>query len=438
MEDLPLPATNTVLSVTSAFPRVDNKIQIESSLKEATITSYASYNSQLDGSLSQRFGEFVIHGSPNLINLSNLCLSVKGTICKGDGTAYTIAENVMLTNNTMHSLIKSVTVHLNGTLVESTNNYAYNSMIKQLISLSNDDISRSGECVGLFSLDKFKGETYSDLANLNEKLKNKMNSIKESGFDYYGPLHLDISSTHCYLAPSVEIQIKIDLNDSAFVIGASTDVDRPKYLIKSMTLHVQHLAVRTNASLALEKSMFTGNLCYPFRKFMSKTVLIGANQTMLSCENIYQGVIPACLYFVFLDLNAFSNKSYTTNKLHFHHRDLRNVKITVNNKVAYNIKSKFNHETTELYSTILQSLGGDGQSHLLKYDDWLNGCSVFAFNLNGEMLKGGIHPTMSGANLRLELELDKNDKNLVLYLLGEFQSSFEINHSRQVTLSSVV
>lgn len=438
MEDLPIQSDALMLSVSGGIPRTSDRTMIECGLKEKNVLDYAAFNSQTDGSIQDRFCEFIVPRSPSLIDLNDICLGIKGKITKSDGSVLTDVDNVILSNNFLHSCLKSLSLYLNGVLVESQTNYAHNAMIKQLTKFKELDLERKGRCIGLFDPQNFNTTTFTDgfFGGLSEDMKHNMTSIKENGFDMYGPLLLDIGNTSSYLAPSVEIRIRLDLHDPSFAL-CSTKEESLKIHINSMKLFVSHYTMRTNASLALETSILKAPLTYPYRKWISKPILLNSNSTLLSIESPFNGNIPSKIHIAFMDLASYSGKHYKLNKMFYGSHRLSNIKISVNNGMVYNVRSEFPNSISHLYHTVLTSLG-NGDINLMKLGTFLNGSTILAFNMDPEILEDGIHPIKSGANLRLDLEFEQNDKNLVVLLIGEFNSSFSINGSRQVVHSSVV
>ena len=132
MEDLPIHSDALMLSVSAGIPRTSDRTMIECGLKEKNVLDYAAFNSQTDGSITDRYCEFIVPKSPALIDLNDICLEIKGKITKSDGALLGEEDNIVLTNNFLHSCLKSISLYLNGILVESQTNYAHNAMIKQL------------------------------------------------------------------------------------------------------------------------------------------------------------------------------------------------------------------------------------------------------------------------------------------------------------------
>ena len=369
---------------------------------------------------------------PGLLDLSDLTLEVQGELVKEDGTKFAPADNVILSNNSLHSFIKTVTVVANGTQIEFNNYYSLNSYIKQIIGFRSHDISQKGTLIGMHELG-FNPVEFTDasFANIPEDVKKRMEKVKQDGFVFKGPLMIDLASVTSYLVNGIQLQLKIELQEPTYYIGSPNLT--PKIRLSSIKLFSRVAKLRQNMGLATEKSIMRGPLVYNFKKFVGKTYVIPARQTQLSIESPFLGSIPHRLFAVMIDHSSFVGSSFKTNPQFFRHNDLKRVSITVNDTYRYNLTSQFTSDTTGLYYECLKAIGGD-DDHLLSRDAFENGSTLLVFNLSPELLKEALHINKSGV-LRMNIELGTpTDQNISLYLLGEFQSFMRVFSDRSISI----
>ena len=437
--ELPIKSAAAILAVSDRFPRTSRRRAVECAIKEKNVTDYAPYNSQFEGGIKEKYAEFHIAPSNDLIDLSNLVLDIKAQVVDSNGQALGDAIKFNLTNNTLHSIIRSVTVFFNGVQVEHQNLYSYNALLKTLTGFKPEDLETYGELIGLNSPKQWNPVSFTDgnYGNMPIRLSNKLKEVKSHGLHLRGPLALDIGSTDQYLVNGVAIRIRLELAEDAHIIGlAAGNDDDARLRISSIKLLATHLATRTNSSLALEQSLTAGNLVYPFKKYLPKTLVLGAGQSTLSVDNLYLGIVPKSISFFIMGMTTLTENKFDTNKQFFPHNNLRNVHISVDNRVRYNINTSFPHDANELYYHVLKSIGPDSY-HLLDKQSWINGSTIVHLDLTNELLEDGMQLNETG-NVRFSIELDKPaEKNLILYLIAETDATFSINAQRQVTVTSL-
>ena len=432
MELFPAPLNSCLLGVSGAIPRTSARNVIESSIDSASVIEHTPVNSQLDGSLTDNFVDYNIHPVQGLTDLSDLTLELKGYLTKEDGTQLVDADNVLILNNGLHSLIKSVTVIANNTQIEFSGNYSINSYINQITGFSPHDLLQRGELIGLRD-PSFAPKQITDqhFADMPESLKRYMKRIKDEGIHFKGPLMIDIATVSSYLLSGVHIKIKIELHEPSYYL-CSPNL-RPKLKISSMKLFTRVLKLRQNMALGLENTIKRSPVVYSFRKQMGKSFVIPSRQTHINIENPFISGIPEKIFIVMIDHQAYVGSSYKSNSFYFDHNQLKRISITLNDSYKYNCTAQFPSDTTDIYYETLRALGSD-HDHLLNRNVFEKGTTILAFNLNPELLKDALHLNKTGV-LRVNIELTQpSQENISLYMLGEFQSYLKITHERQISL----
>lgn len=430
MEDVPVPNAQVLFGISNLIPRPDTRHIVESGIRDSIINDYVSINSSLDGSLQERYCEFIVSESNALIDLRNIDFELKGRILQRDNNPIATDQEICLANNTLHSIIKSVNIHLNNTQVENQQGYAINSMIKVLTSFDPALIKSTGSLFGLRS-PEFNPESLSatSLTNIPDDLRSEYAEIKEGGFSFRSPLLIDISSVKSYLINGVSLRIRLELNSDNFVLGLN---ENHKLQIDSAKIYVKKYFLRDNIALAMETALKTKPMMYTFKKYINKSYIIPSNQTNIHIENPFLSVIPKKVYLGILDMKAF-NGDYTKNPLYFKHANMSHIQISVNNNIRYNLHSNFPHDFSSPYYEALRTL--PPSSHLLTKKAFMNGNSIFCFDFAPEYGETGYICNQSGT-MRLNLEFKSPyNGNLVIYLLGETDGIFQVDSERKVQLA---
>ena len=164
----------------------------------------------------------------------------------GDGKKYT------LVNNALHSIIKQFTIKINETLVtEQSDTQAYNAYIKTLLNLT-EQAKKSYLTKALYYKDTAGHMNEVDnTAESNEGL-NRRATFTNNGAEVglVGVPLCDVFNIDKLLLDGLEIKVKVDLNNDAFVLMAGETPNNCKLKIMSSTLRIR--TVRVSDSVKLE------------------------------------------------------------------------------------------------------------------------------------------------------------------------------------------
>ena len=423
IERYPIPPAFAILGFSEHVPRVNRKIAIESTIANRCVSEYTPFNSNYAS--VDRYCDIIIPPTQHLTDLSDLCVSVKGSIQKENNEAIEAEDKFLIMNNSLHSLFKSVTIYLNQTQVCNDPNYTHTSMIKNLTQFSKSDIDSAGYLIGFRDPGTF---------NPQEITENTLARLPEDGealrdFYYRGKLEADIGTIDAYLISQVEIRIRLQIADSAHILGY--DLSK-KYSIKidDLKIFVNHYELRRNASLALDNSMFNSQMCYPFKKHETKTFIINNNQTSVQIDAPFQNRIPQKLYIFMQHLD--SERKPNLNTHYYSLFGLNRLQLSIDGVDMYNINCS---EDKELYYAILKSL--NKRDSVLTKKTWMNGSSIVALDLATETYDENpqnLQLNKSG-NMRLKLEYKQNNNhNIAIYLMGEFTNTLNVDNNRQITI----
>ena len=399
---------------------------MEGALAAKHVVVYTPYNSNY--SSVDRYCDIIIPETQYLTDISDLCLSIKGSLKKNDNTELGADDNFVLANCTLHSLFKSVNVYLNQVQVSSDNSYAHTSMVKHLTRVSNDEIESGGCLIGLRNPKNFNPMKF-DNAAFTPQSNPDVENVRENGFFYRGKLEIDVGSLDSYLLTNVEIRIRLQIADNVQIVGCEVGKNF-QISIEDLKLYATHYELRKNANLAMEKALQSTPMIYPFKKHTTKSIILGRNQTSIQIDSPFHGQIPNKLYIFMTHLDADRKCEY--NSFYYSRFGLSRLRLSVDNIDVYNINCS---EENELYYNTYKSI--NKSDTLLTKNTWKAGSNIIVLDLNTEIFDEdplNLQLCKRG-NMRINLEFSQNtDHNIIVYLLGEFSATLQIDSNRQITL----
>lgn len=425
------------VAVSESFPRVSRPRSVEGSIIARNKLDVLPIN--LDGNkdgINDTYLEFRIPGtSGQFLDLSTLSLELRVSISKSDGSKLTDTDHVKFTNGLNNTMFKSITCYLNEQLVESSALFNYHSFIKMITSLPQDKINSLGHAGFFYQegeggkgiVDKYTSESFTG-ATTSEK--GVMTACKEKGLTMMGPLYCDLASLDSYLLDNINIRIRLELANKAWIINTDQDGDAFRFKLESARMWVDRVIPQTAAMQSLNESLMTRSLNYTFTRSLYKTYVLPANQTTLIAELPFSQIIPQNLMMAFVSMSNMQGR-YDTNPLYFHHANLSHVHITINGSTVYNIRSDFPHHTAGLYYATLEALGLETRNSLT-YETFKQGRTICSFRFVSEDIADGVPLDRSG-NLRINLSFSEaQNSNLVIIFFAETLGVINIDSHRHV------
>ena len=359
-------------------------------------------------------------------------LSVK-PVNSNDNTTLPDDVNVAMVNGLVNTIFKSVTVFVNEKMIESNPVFNYTSYIKLLKSMDPNTVDTIGKC-GYFYNDASVTRSYdtSIFTPASGSIEHKlMANVKDHGIDMCFPLLLDISSLDMYLLDGVDVRIRLEMANNAWIIKTDTGGSNIKPYIRKAKLWIDRVTPHYNALSALNESLNMKPLEYIFHKTLHKTYVIGTGESSIMIDQPFGSCIPEKLTMLILDMDSFSG-AYNRNGLYFNHANISNMHITINGNSVYNINTSFPHHYAQSYYETQKSLGLDN-NNMITYDTYNKGRSVFCFNFVNENVQDTLPVEMS-ASLRLNLKFSQNvNSPHVIILLADTTGLLTIDNQRLIT-----
>lgn len=387
--------------------------------------------------------EFHIQGSADdYIDLdeTKLCLRVK--VVKTDGTDIDEADRVYPVNNWMHSLFSDVTCLLNETQVEGgTHMYSYKSYLSNLLLYG-----QQAKLCQLQPSGFYKDEAGKMNDNANKGFVARKTWIAESrSHDLVGSLHLDICQQGKLILNQVDIRLKLTHSNPSFnLVSLKPDEDTAavaaKVQFEEAYLLVRRVKVSPDTIRQHETGLQLQNAVYPIQKTEMLTYTVASGSLSHIKENLFHGQLPKLLVLGLVYNEDFNGKS-DTNPFNFQHMGVKHVGV-------YKDGMPIPHEAftpnfaanlcAEEYMALMSALDlstTDADIGLTK-NEYMQGYTLFAFNLSPDKVIAGHGQPLQDGNLRVELKFNAAlTKAINVVAMAIFDDQIEISRLRKVTLN---
>lgn len=388
--------------------------------------------------------EFYIPGSNDYIFFPHTRLYIKAQVVKhGDGghlVALEEEEQVSVANLFPHTLFKQVDVEVGGVNTSSQDQlYPYKTYLETLLSYGgtkncvDSDTGHLAAC-SHFYLDK---PTEFDAVD-GEAAVRRAELVDDSRtFDFSIPIHADIMQSVRALPPNIPVKIILTRNSDAFSIIGVNNIDY-KIKLHSLKLYVRKIECDPAVYKDLQVKIQKHPAMLPFTRCVMKKYLIAQNATNLTLSGIFRDNIPRQLVMVMLRQTRVDGRK-TENPFLFQPYGINyiNLKVDGQNYPPNPYQPDFNRglisrELRALYDNtgIHNSDGGFGLSREM----FMNGYTIFAWDLTPDSCNGWHHHTPIGRGLDLDLTFETplpTTVNVLLY--ASFESALIINKDNVVS-----
>lgn len=372
--------------------------------------------------------EFVINTS-SYLDLNDSILVAKLCVKNKDGTALVKDANCCLVNNALSSIIKDVSVCVNGVQIENTNTlYPYKSLFNILLNYDADSSNSQFDACGFYKTD-----------NINDiHANNKEMVAKSKSISLAGPLFLDLFMQSKYIIPNTELRIKLTLSSNEFVVKSPDAKLKLRYELDDLVLYVRSVNVHPSVEKAHMDGLKLNNAIYPLQKTELKYFNIANGSTSFSIENIFSGRIPKFVCFAMVKSSA-QNGSFKENPFNFKHNNVNFIGL-YRNGIAVNKEMTPDFENNLIareYMSLLQACNiyAKNISNSISFEEFQkDGYVIFAYNLTPDLESSSVcKQTNMLGNLRLDLRFAKAlTESINLIFMGVFDGELQITKTGDV------
>ncbi|XP_077093892.1 uncharacterized protein F54H12.2-like [Siphateles boraxobius] len=384
--------------------------------------------------------EFFIAGNgDDYMDLNNTMLYLRAKIPRPNGEEIADPAKVGLINYPAATMFSQVDVTLGDRLIsQSSSTYAYHCILESLINYGKDTLE-STFAAGLFHKDTAGYMDVNDPAGRNAGLTKRSGYTAESNeVELLAPIHSDIFFQGKLMINGIDIKIRFIRAKDEFCLMRSDDVAY-KLHITAASLFVKKVSVSPSVRLAHAQALLSTTAKYPVDRVCLKSFSIPAGSRVSNQENLFLGRLPKSIVIAMVDNNAFTS-SYTKNPFAFKHYDLEFLAVYVDGQQYPSKPLQPNFENGLAVRKFYQLAMTTGR-HLkdqplcIGRNDFLNGYTLYAFNLTPDEECGQHVSLVKSGNIRVEARFRQplpNTINLIIYSV--FDSILEVSNRRQVLI----
>ena len=384
--------------------------------------------------------EFFIAGNgEDYIDLNNILLFTRIKITKPDGTAIPEGATVGLVNYPGCTIYSQVDVSLGDRLIsQGSNTYPYRCIIECLMNYDRQTLE-SLFSAGLFYKDTAGHMDVGDPTGANTGLT-KRASFTNGGnvVELLTPLHSDIFFQEKLMLNNVDIRIRLTRAKDEFCLMRSDDVAY-KISMVSASLFVKKATVAPAVRLGHAQALLSATAKYPIDRVCVKKFSIPTGSRVVNQENLFLGTLPKSIVIAMVDNDAFTG-AYNKNPFAFKHYDLEFLALYMDGQQfpAKPLQPQYleGNAVREFYQLALASGRHlKNRAMLIDREDFLNGYTLYAFNLTPDEECSQHLSLIRNGNIRLETRFRKalpNTINLIVYAI--FDSIIEVSNRRQILI----
>ena len=431
-----IPTNRYINSVSSDFPNSNRVFKVESGITSRYVRDYLPINANLsNGAVDDNYIEFILNSNETeFVDCTSFALEMKMKIVNSIGEKPVIDSKYSVIDGLGRRIISRFTLFLNGVPIESNSYFGLYNTLKTYTSMSKAKLDGVGRNMYYKDLsipieNKFNNE------NFPSKSEFEMGIIEDckSTLHFMSPLHLDIGSGGFYLMNGVDVRLRFDLSPASLIINSIDNVDY-KYVLQNVKLWVQKVVPHNDALISLNKSLISTNSSveYLIDRPIIKNFVFPTGQSILSVDDIFNGIIPHMVYIFFINQRSLSG-SYDRNGAYFTNCDLSSLRMDLNGNTVTSMSSIFPNQVANLFYHTIFNL--KDSKHLLTHQNFKKGRTIYTWDLASSDCCDDLKIEKSG-NLRINVQLaSPNEENVIMFAVGITTGLIEIDSARRVKTS---
>ena len=384
--------------------------------------------------------EFRIVGGETFVDLNDIDLEIKARITMGDGTNLAANANIAPINYALETMFKNVSLTINGTHIESSNNnHAYKTYIRTCLNYGSDSKANQLRMTGYA---KDVGGQMNAAENTGFITRRGM-AAESRVFHLYGPLSLDFFITNDrMLLPYTDMVISLTLHGSDFVIQNLVDAAVARLSVTSAKLYVRRVKANPQLALEIEEQLAKQNAVYPIERLVVHTNSVAAGVRDVSLNNIFPEQKPKLIVVGMVNSAAY-NGAARQNPFNFEPFGADSISLYKDGVSLcgqpFTPQFAVNHYARE-YAMLYKSLGKMNRDMDidLSYSDYRSGYCFFAWNLMPDMELSGHSMPRERGNLTLQIKFSGAlAAGISIIVFGWFDNTVQITRGRQAILDYV-
>ena len=426
-----LPTHNFISTVHEDFPKISKKTLFDASVNDARYCTYLPSNTDLSSLTSIEFN--IDETTNQYIDLKSILIEVQIELLDGQGVRDNVpGGNVHFVNNLLQTMFPTRHVFFNNTSIEHEYNSAHLSHLQLLLDGTEHVINNKGRTTAAFPLNTFTvAETLSEAYFQRPATVRKMTLSKTNPLHLIGHLNLAISSSNNWLLDRVAMKVVLGLAKPTFCLNTSVAhaAEGFKYKVHSAKLHVMKITPAAGAFLTTTKSLLSGgSMEYLFKRHVTYTQIFPQGQDSIIVNRPFLEKIPNKMY-IFLTRQDALNGIYQRDPFYYGHYTLNNYKCIIDGVCLLDRDVDIDSGAIDSYFFSMQNHGFNDT--FIAHSLWTQGGLVLCIKTT-ELDTENMSVERTG-NLQFKLRLrDPLAHNVQLYIIGEINSSFNINSDRSI------
>ena len=381
------------------------------------------------GCRGPQLDSFVTSGNKNCIDLNRICLGLDVKLYNPDEKDAATPDNLLFSNNTLHSLFSDIEIFLNGKLITISNNNFHHAAFVGT-ELSTDPVSQRTWTV-------YQGYRYRPNREKNLEVKNK---IMKKFADYgacslylYGAPHVDFLDCERLLLPGVTLHLHLyrspifcaleNLTDLDADAVKSLDKNPPVVVIEKASLFVNKIVLSDTVKLSIERALTKSSAVYPYIENSTKIFIIQSGQNCFVKENIFGTEHFRRLTMCMVRNRFFRGATTASTPFSYEKFDLQKVELLRGNGLPIAGTPLNTSNDTRLFYNVITALGFERGGNGVALEDYQDNHFYLVFDLTSttEASKSlTLFPELTGAGITLKVSFSNALPEAVeLFLIGE-------------------
>lgn len=381
--------------------------------------------------------------SPDYQNLKGMRLCGRLRIVHSDGSHLGAGEVAVPINFILQTAWKQVDVKLGNMIISSPQQMnPYKALIKFTLTKGSETKKTQAATEGYIK----DTAGFMDACTVeNTAIYDKTTLYELSKWvDFEGPLMEDCLDMDRYLVNNVPISVKLTPASSEFCIMAVDKTKKYKLEYSELRLKMAMVTVSPGVLLGHANALKESNALYPFTKGNVLNFSVPRGDSNVTLHNFCTKSVPTRIVFAMVSAEAF-NGSYWKNPFNFHHYNVCNISLIVNEtivggqplKVNFDAETASGRDYVNAYNNMFAATGTEGENfgNDITIEDFAKGYALFCFNLEPFTKPGKYLNLVKTGFVRLSVQFSKPlPETIVLIIYCEHQDMFQVDAAKNVIL----
>ena len=253
--------------------------------------------------------------------------------------------------------------------------------------------------------------------------------------DLVGRIHADLFHQGKLLITGFGMHVKMVRSKTPFALMSNEAGANYKVKIERATLHVRKVKEAHAVALAHAKALEYGNTKYPFQRIECKMFSIPAGGLDVTQEKIFTGQLPTRVVVGCVDNDAF-NGVFKKNPFNFQNYKITRISPHVDGEEKCLLTCDFKiGRIAQAYMSLFSSTekAFKGEDIDVLREDYVNGYSLFCFDLTPDLGESDHFSLIKSGNVRLAINFaEELARTINVIVYAEFQNVLEVDKNRNV------